>query len=59
MFGDSQSDDGRYHQRLCLSSYVGIMVSIPSDRTAYRKADGNDRHEVCVVLVMSFYNFYE
>ncbi len=34
-------------------AYIGISISVPSDRRAYIKADGSDSDEVSNVLVMS------
>ena len=53
MFGDSQSDDGRYYLHLGVISYIGIKLCVPSHRRAYIKSDGSDSHEVSNVLVMN------
>ncbi len=55
MFGDSQSDDCRYHQNFNVTTSIGLKASIPGDRMMILKAKVSDSQRVCAVLVMHFY----
>jgi hypothetical protein len=46
MFGDSQSDDCRYHQFLYVTSCIGLKASIPGDRMMILKAKVSDSQKV-------------